>query len=306
MGGSGDDGGLSVKYAAGKIYVAGRFSTVADFDPTAVTASLTAAGSTDIFVAQYQPACIPTDSTITTSACTSYTLNSSTYTSSGTYTQTLTNAGGCDSTITLNLTINMPSSSTVTQTACNSFTMNGFTYTSTGTYTQTIVNAAGCDSVITLNLTINSADASVTSSGLTITATATPATYQWVFCPSLAPIGGATNQSYTATADGNYAVVVTQSGCSDTSSCVNITGTGITSMDHETVLQVWPNPSAGMLQVLSPEKGKLVVTNLDGKTLFVRELLQGNNTLSLEHLPAGIYLLQLKDTTVQPLKWVKL
>jgi hypothetical protein len=47
----------------------------------------------------------PSQSTITTTATDTYTLNGSTYTTSGTYTQVLTNAAGCDSTITLILTM---------------------------------------------------------------------------------------------------------------------------------------------------------------------------------------------------------
>lgn len=47
----------------------------------------------------------PTSSSLTVSNCSSYTLNGTTYTSSGVYTQTLTNAVGCDSTLTLNLSI---------------------------------------------------------------------------------------------------------------------------------------------------------------------------------------------------------
>jgi hypothetical protein len=47
----------------------------------------------------------PTFSTLTESALDSYTLNGTTYTQSGVYTQVLTNAAGCDSTITLNLTL---------------------------------------------------------------------------------------------------------------------------------------------------------------------------------------------------------
>jgi len=47
----------------------------------------------------------PSQSTITTTATDTYTLNGSTYTTSGTYTQVLTNAEGCDSTITLILTL---------------------------------------------------------------------------------------------------------------------------------------------------------------------------------------------------------
>jgi uncharacterized delta-60 repeat protein len=124
----------------------------------------------------------PTSSMITQSACSSYTLNGQTYTSTGTYTQLRTNAAGCDSTITLNLTIRQPSSSTQTQSACSSYTLNGQTYTSTGTYTQLRTNAAGCDSTITLNLTIRqpssstqiqSACSSYTLNGQTYTSTGT-------------------------------------------------------------------------------------------------------------------------------------
>ncbi len=50
--------------------------------------------------------CSPTSNSLTQTACASYTLNSTTYTNSGVYTQTLTNQAGCDSVITLNLTIN--------------------------------------------------------------------------------------------------------------------------------------------------------------------------------------------------------
>lgn len=50
----------------------------------------------------------PSSSTLTETACGSYTLNGQTYTTSGTHTQVIPNAAGCDSTITLNLTINNP------------------------------------------------------------------------------------------------------------------------------------------------------------------------------------------------------
>jgi hypothetical protein len=48
----------------------------------------------------------PSTSTLTETALDSYTLNSQTYTQSGTYIQVIPNAAGCDSTITLNLTLN--------------------------------------------------------------------------------------------------------------------------------------------------------------------------------------------------------
>lgn len=50
---------------------------------------------------------------ISQSSCGSFTLNSQTYTTSGTYTQALLNSTGCDSTLTITLTINPPPSVTV-------------------------------------------------------------------------------------------------------------------------------------------------------------------------------------------------
>ncbi|MEN9567950.1 MAG: hypothetical protein RLZZ69_3146, partial [Cyanobacteriota bacterium] len=51
----------------------------------------------------------------------------------------------------------------------------------------------------------------------TITSFANGATYQWLNCDSNTLIPGATSISYTATANGNYAVIITQDACVDTS-----------------------------------------------------------------------------------------
>ncbi len=94
--------------------------------------------------------------TLNATACNTYTLNTQTYTTSGSYVQTLANANvsGCDSIINLNLTINNSSASTLNITNCGPFTLNNQLYTASDTYTQLTQNIAGCDSVITLNLNI--------------------------------------------------------------------------------------------------------------------------------------------------------
>ena len=97
-----------------------------------------------------------TYNTITTTACSTYTLNSQNYSSTGTYIQTLANANaaGCDSIINLNLTINQPSASTINVTNCGPYTINGQTYSATGLYMQSLTNVAGCDSMLHVNLTV--------------------------------------------------------------------------------------------------------------------------------------------------------
>lgn len=144
------------------------------------------------------------------SNCGPYVFNNQTFTTTGFYSFYYTSAQGCDSVIDIDLEIKEPTSSTQTVSACQSYVFNGQTYTSSGTYTSVIPNSVGCDSTITLNLTILSPNIAVSQTGAFLTAAATaPSTYQWIDCSTNSPISGATNQTYTATANGSYAVIVT-------------------------------------------------------------------------------------------------
>lgn len=107
-----------------------------------------------------------TTSTLTESACNSYTwaANGMTYSNSGTFTTTLpsANSSNCDSITTLNLTINTANDQTTAITACDSYTwaVNGMTYTSSNTIVEPLTSTAGCAYDHTLNLTINSSSSS--------------------------------------------------------------------------------------------------------------------------------------------------
>lgn len=95
------------------------------------------------------------DTTVT--ACNSFTLHDSTFTSSGNYSVVLSNAAanGCDSTIYLHLTIlTEVHGPDTTAEACGSFTWHGTTYNTSGDKEYRTTTAAGCDSIVTLHLTI--------------------------------------------------------------------------------------------------------------------------------------------------------
>ena len=116
-------------------------------------------------------------------------------------------------------------SNTIAITACDSLVWNGVNYTTSGIYNQTLTNVSGCDSAVTLDLGIISVDTSVSYvfSSSTLTALATNATYQWIDCNNNnTPIVGETNQSFSPTSNGTYAVEVTQNGCTAISNCYQI------------------------------------------------------------------------------------
>lgn len=221
----------------------------------------------------------PTSATLNPVACYSYLSPAgNTYTSSGTYNETLTNAMGCDSSITINLTINGTTTSTISPSACDSYTApSGAVYTTSGTYMDTIPNMTGCDSVITIQLLIDTVNVGVTMTGVVLTADAAGATYQWVYCDSAyAAIPGETGQSFFPTADGNYAVIVTENSCTDTSACTMVIGTGVKS-ETNGVISVYPNPAYDNVTVdCGTICAEVMITIMDMNGRLIAERVENN------------------------------
>lgn len=176
-----------------------------------------------------------------------------------------------------------------------SFAVGGNTYSTSGTFFDTIPNGF-CDSVITTNLTILDElnPVAMTSDQLTVTTNSiVGASYQWIDCSDNSEISGATNNSFTVTEPGNYSVIVTVSGCSDTSNCVFATNTiGL----HELAganFSLYPNPASNKVNILSSEGGKFELINQLGQTLLTFELdAKTIETLNVSVIEAGNYLIR--------------
>ncbi len=141
----------------------------------------------------------------------------------------------------------------ITETACGNYTSPSgkYNWTSNGTYKDTIPNTTGCDSIITINLTITVVDTAVIQLGVQLISEESGATYQWLDCDAAyAPVVGQTSQSFTATTNGNYAVEITKSSCTDTSACYTITSVvDIIENKFGASLAVFPNPTKNHLIV---------------------------------------------------------
>ena len=239
----------------------------------------------------HETGCFPTSGTDVQFACDSYTwIDGIEYTASNfSATDTLLNAEGCDSIVMLNLTIGMSSAATDVQVACDSYTwIDGITYfADNNTATYTLVNSEGCDSVVTLDLTINSVDPVITQTGSLLTANESGATYQWVRCPDMTTISGETDQSYTVTEDGGYAVIVTKDACSDTSDCVTIHGIGIDENGSGSFV-LHPNPANEVVYVSGAGiDGEYQIMNSLGQKVLSGRL---TSEIDVSHLDAGMYL----------------
>jgi hypothetical protein len=152
-------------------------------------------------------------------------------------------------------------------------------------------NSAVCvfDVVVVSNL---NATATTDASGAGILANNSSGTYQWINCATMTAIPGATEQSYFPSANGNYAVIVTENGCSDTSACANVFAVGLQEFGENTVISVFPNPSNGLFYLSSSvplEKMELI--DLSGKRIL--EETQNFQQIDLAKLQNGVYLLKI-------------
>ncbi|MEO1624042.1 MAG: gliding motility-associated C-terminal domain-containing protein, partial [Bacteroidota bacterium] len=83
-----------------------------------------------------------------------YTVGSSDYTATGTYTDVLSATNGCDSTVTLDLTVLQPTLATQNISLCEGDYYDGTQYTTNATLLDTLVNYQGCDSILTTEISI--------------------------------------------------------------------------------------------------------------------------------------------------------
>ncbi|MES2556313.1 MAG: LamG-like jellyroll fold domain-containing protein [Bacteroidota bacterium] len=246
----------------------------------------------------------------------------------GTYDITFTDALGCTSTpITSSLTlpgtpgapiisasgaINFCEGGSVTLTSStgtsylwsNGETTPSIEVDADGTFTVIITDADGCTSPSSTTTTVavdQMPDVTVTEVNNTITATQTGAAYQWIDCGNgNQEIPGATNITFSPTANGSYAVIITTGTCSDTSACTTISTIGLN--EQELIhIGLHPNPSFDVVQVTaSGEIQYIEIFAATGELIRI----EYNALFDIREMARGIYLV--KVTTDQGTGTVRL
>jgi hypothetical protein len=253
----------------------------------------------------------PTSSEITETTCSSYTApDGQVYTTSGMYSAIVPNTQGCDSVITINLTVLHPTSSEITETTCSSYTApDGQVYTTSGMYSVLIANSQGCDSLIAIDLTIVSIINTITNNSPNLHADMDNAAYQWLDCSnSYMSIVGETNQNFTATTNGLYAVQISLNSCLDTSDCFMITGLSLEQLSAE-LIKLYPNPSNGEFTIdfgVLAQNASLFVEDITGKIVYESdEITDQKVDLKLKEAPGAYYvIIKFASGEIQKLKLI--
>ncbi len=240
--------------------------------------------------------------TITVSACEQFKspTKKKIWTVSGTYYDTLRNYAFCDSIVTVNLTINNAKRVTVSDSACRWYQMKASNrvITASGNYNDTLKSLeTGCDSIVTRNLNILNPDKYVIHDGSLLTARNTNATYQWLNCTrNYKVIDSATKRSFIAKSNEEFAVVVTENGCTDTSDCVLVTNASRKNL-NVIEFSLKPNPNSGkfIINASQTTPSTLIISDVTGKVIFKKtNVLLNQYELTLQTKP-GIYNVQMID-----------
>ena len=178
--------------------------------------------------------------------------------------------------------------------AGESITIGKNTYSQSGIYSDTLKDSNICDSILITNLNINSEiDVSIGVNAHKITANKNGAMYMWTNCDlNYMPIPNETNQSFIATKDGNYAVIIKEGSCSDTSDCVNIIITDIKNENQILNVEIHPNPSQDFITISNSQLiKKITVTDFKQSNIDINF---NEKIIDISHLGNGIYFFTLE------------
>jgi hypothetical protein len=175
----------------------------------------------------------------------------------------------------------------------NGETTQSITVDSDGTFSVIITDLNGCSSPSSLATTVNEEsmpDMNVTMNTNVITANQSGANYQWIDCSNNTAIAGETNQSFTPTVNGNYAVIISSGTCSDTSICIAISSIGINENGDAFQINLYPNPATEMVTIDSKETiEKVDIYSKLGQIVKT----ETNAQFSVADLQTGVYIVHI-------------
>jgi len=250
-------------------------------------------------------ALISEDQSISICFGTTYTIGDNTYGTTGSYIDTLNSIDGCDSIVATELFVEEENIVEQEATICagETFTVGDSNYDESGSYTDIFVSETFCDSTVLTTLTVLPViDVSIIIVDVLTLTGGDPdietTTFQWIQCDPFEIIDGATDDTYTATENGSYALIITDGDCSDTTDCLDITGVGIDAYFQEQV-NIYPNPSNGQFTIdagnFTNAALTATITNQLGDIVYFTTIKSTKTNIDLSHFANGVYVIKLTD-----------
>ena len=169
--------------------------------------------------------------------------------------------------------------------------------------TVTALNACGTQAFSSQLITISTPSVKTVSLiNTTVSSDQEGATYQWIDCAiGNTPIIGENGQSFIATENGDYAVVIWKESCyPDTSACTSIRLTGMESAEHQNQISLYPNPSKGHITITSADQiiTSIHIINSEGGTIQQIQNPDISNALEIDlsNESKGLYMIQFMNT----------
>ncbi len=212
---------------------------------------------------------------------------------SGIFYEHYQNMNGCDSTVGVVLQVQQPIHQFYQEQICEgeSVWIAGVLVSEPGTYYETTVGSNGCDSLINqTTVSVQSVDASVQSSGNTLSANPFNDSYQWIDCATNQPIVGATGDQFTAQYSGSFALETSKNGCAKISECVDIVVVGLEELQAFEI-RVYPNPTRESFVLKGAMNSTLIIQTLTGETIFLSAVTEDETLITTNQFAQGTYLI---------------
>ena len=156
-------------------------------------------------------------------------------------------------------------------------------------------NKNACSDTAELVITTTGPDPGVTVNNKTLTSNENNAGYQWVDCnKNYQAISGETGRTFTPSANGTYAVIVTSGACTDTSNCMEMNTIGLNKISRPNVVSIYPNPGSGIFELNISHDANVFIYNQLGELILETQYGAGKHKLNIAGHANGIYFMKVR------------
>ncbi|MBX2979343.1 MAG: T9SS type A sorting domain-containing protein [Flavobacteriales bacterium] len=122
--------------------------------------------------------------------------------------------------------------------------------------------------------------------------------FQWIDCDTGEDIPDATEATFEAPGNGNFAVASGTLFCKLLSDCVEVLGTGVSTSSQGTTMQIIPNPANEQVALVLSEplhQAEILIHDVQGRLLFGQTGISAStHTIDISFLAAGVHFVRVR------------